>query len=890
MTKNMTRNMAAVIAGTMVLQMTAIPALAASAAEKEETVYVKTDPYGNTSEVIVSDWLKNPRGEKCLSDTSTLQEIENVKGEESFEQQGNQLVWQADGEDIYYQGTTEKELPVSVNIRYYLDGKEISPEELAGKSGHVKICYQYENRRKEGEVYTPFTLLTGMVLPSEHFRNLEVTNGKVISDGEKEIVIGVGMPGLSESLKLSDTEMLRDVEIPESFTVEADVTNFKLTLSMTVVSALNLEDLGLDDVESMDDLKETLDEFTDAAMKLVDGSGDLADGVQTLKDSCQELIDGMNAVDENMGTLADGIGTLNSKKGDLIDGINALAAGIQTLENKKGKLVSGVQALAEGSSSLEKGAKKINRGAAVVAENTKKLLDGTKELASGGMALKQGTEALSAGTGALVEGAASLTLGSRSMEAGLKALAEGNDSQALLAGSSQAAAGAAKLNLSVKAYTEGVDQLAGQLPAYVSQADRYAGLTGQYAAGVSSYVDQVNQILGAMSAPQAAYADPGTSTCQIDEAAVANLQTVLGKLQNVQSVINGAKSKEDLIRLYTSYQQYLGELDSCIQLLNSSINGITRTEAAPVVQTQNQAPGGNAEQMAVLIQAGEDLKVNGQKLTEGGKMLQSYTGSLQAGIQALTTADTGEAGTPGQQIAAGMETLASGTSQVDNGIQKVFSEGIARLKEGAAALASGSEELLQGAKDLNEGAIRLDTGADQALEGAGSLQNGTALLSQGAVSLSQGTGELYSGAGQLKDGLWTLNNGAGVLSSGISQLAKGSSRLQSGASELSDGVEQLADGSSQLKEGTAKLAEGGTKLDDGVSELKDGADDLKEGMEKFNKEGVEKVTDFLDEDVQDMIDRLKKVKEAGENYRSFSDESFDGKGKVKFIIETGAIE
>ena len=124
--------------------MVGMPVLTADSAapEKEETVYVNMDASGNVEKITVSDWLKNNSQSAELSDSSSLSDIKNVKGDETFTQDGEKLTWQADGSDIYYQGTTDKELPVTVKLTYYLDGKEISPEDLAGKSGKVKITIQ----------------------------------------------------------------------------------------------------------------------------------------------------------------------------------------------------------------------------------------------------------------------------------------------------------------------------------------------------------------------------------------------------------------------------------------------------------------------------------------------------------------------------------------------------------------------------------------------------------------------------------------------------------------------------------------------------------------------------------------------------------------------------
>ena len=178
-----------------------VTTVAAATPEKEQTVYVNADQNGNVEKVIVSNWLKNTDKESTLEDNSELNDITNVKGEESYTQGSNgKLVWAADGNDIYYQGETSKELPVSVKMTYFLDGREISAADLAGKSGKVKIRIDYTNNEKDGDVYVPFMVIFGMVL-NEDFTNIKVTNGKVISNGNNNMVVGTALPGLKESLQ-----------------------------------------------------------------------------------------------------------------------------------------------------------------------------------------------------------------------------------------------------------------------------------------------------------------------------------------------------------------------------------------------------------------------------------------------------------------------------------------------------------------------------------------------------------------------------------------------------------------------------------------------------------------------------------------------------------------
>lgn len=873
------RTMAAAMAGMLLVQPTV---LYAAGNEKEETVYVKTDANGVPNEVIVSDWLKNTDGASSITDSSDLEGIENVKGEETFSQDGEKLVWNADGSDIYYQGTTTKELPVSVKAVYYLDGQEISPQELAGKSGHVKICYTYENLSKKGDVYTPFLMVTGMILPTEGFKNTEVKNGKLISDGEKEIVIGIGLPGLAESLKLKDTEALKDLEIPDSFEIEADVTDFQLTMAMTVATTPDLNELNLDEIEGADDLRDAIEELTDAATQLVDGSGELSDGVQTLKDSCVELIDGMNAVDENMGTLSEGIGTLNSKKNELIDGIYTLAAGIQTLENNKGALINGMGELASGSESLKSGAKKLAAGSSQLAESSELLQAGAKELAEG-----QGSKKLQAGAQSLTLGSSQLAAGTKTLSDGLNGLLNGTESQQLLAGGAALTQGSENLKNGIAGYTAGAEAMAAGTAGYIGSVEQYVGAVNQTLEGVLNIGNAGAGSGSETQQVQTAQPEMNQQTVlTIDETTIANLQSVLSTLQGVQSAIDGAKTKKDLIALYASYGEYRAQLDECISQMNSALGSVqeqtfttVESSGADVSGADNAGTGeasGGREEMAASI---EQLMQAGKSLTPGGN---EEIGKLQAGARALITPD-GENGTSGAQLLAGASSVSDGAAAVSSGIGQVFAAVKEQMQPGIGALVTGASALETGTKAL-------ETGLGQLLGGAGTLEKNLEKFTAAAGSLASGNAELYSGSKDLAAGAGKLNSGAAVLSSGIGQLAEGGTRLENGADQLGSGIEALAEGSTELKDGTAKLADGGSKLDEGVNELAEGALELADGMDEFNEEGIRKITDFLEGDVQKIVDRLKAVKDAGEEYKLFSESGSDIDGKVKFIIETGGIE
>ena len=263
-----------------------------------ETVYVIANADGSAQKVIVSQKYDVDDTNAAQEAQSTLTDPQNVKG------------------DNCWQGTTDKALPVTVAITYTLDGKTVTAEELAGKSGHVTMRFDYTNTQyetktiggKQEKIYVPFAVLTGALLDSDHFTNVSVTNGKLVDDGDHTVVVGMAFPGLQETLAL-DTDTL---EIPTYVEVEADVTGFTLDTTLTVVSNSLLNDMDDDklDDSALDDLSADMDKLTDAMTQLMDGSDELYDGLDTLLDSSKELSDGV-------GKLTSGLKTLDSNSAQL---------------------------------------------------------------------------------------------------------------------------------------------------------------------------------------------------------------------------------------------------------------------------------------------------------------------------------------------------------------------------------------------------------------------------------------------------------------------------------------------------------------------------------------------------------------------------------------------
>lgn len=270
--------------------------IATFALSKDETVYVKLNSDGKIKKTIVSEHLINDEKSDVINDYTKLTNIKNVNGEEKFNISGDNIIWEANGNDIYYQGDSTKELPISVNVSYKLNGKELNPKKMIGKKGHVSITIKYTNNLANnfnGNIlYTPFVVMTETILPTKYNYNVTVTNGKVISTGTNNVITGISSPGLYESLKISSLQNF------DTITIEYDTTKFSKEFIYSVstsklVDANDFTKLG--DINSIYDQINTL---SNGSAQLVDGSKKLVDGATQIKSGSIQLNSGAKSAYE----------------------------------------------------------------------------------------------------------------------------------------------------------------------------------------------------------------------------------------------------------------------------------------------------------------------------------------------------------------------------------------------------------------------------------------------------------------------------------------------------------------------------------------------------------------------------------------------------------------
>lgn len=708
---------------------------------KDETVYVLTGADGSVKKIIVSDWLKNELGSASVADKSDLSDIENVKGDESYTINGdNMTVWDAQGNDIYYQGNIQKELPVGLSVRYYLDGKSVSPEELKGKSGKVTIRFDYENRQYETvqingvnqRIYVPFAMLTGMILDNDTFQNVQITNGKLVNDGDRTVVVGLAFPGLQENLNLSRD----DLSIPDSVEITADVTNFSLGMTVTLACNDLFSQLGDVDLTSLDSTS-ALDQLTGAMDQLLSGS-------------------------------------------------SALYEGLSTLLDKSGELVSGVEELAQGAAAIKSGADSVDDGAA-------QLKAGLADLSSGLNTLSANSEALNSG--------AKQVFNSLLETAATQIRAKGLNVP----------------DLTIENYAEELNTL-------IKSLDE-----------TTVYETALKQVTDAVEAQRPVI------TQKVTEAVRQQVETKVTAAvrQQVTEKVTAAVQQQVTATVTDTVQQQVAE--QVIQAAaNMSKADYDAAVAAGIIPQQTQ----DAVNAAIQAQMGSEAvqskiaeNVSAQMASEAvqSKITENIDTQISSeAVQATITENT-DAQMQTEAIQATIQ------QQTELQVQKAISENMA-----SDAVQSQLKKASEGAQTL----IALKASLDD-----------------------------YN----------TFYLGLLTYTGGVDDAAAGANALCAGADQLKDGTAQLRAGAAQLYNGVLQLQDGTPALVSGVTQLKDGAMQLSEGLQQFNRDGIQKLVNLLQNDVGDLSARVQATIDVSKDYRSFAGISDDAEGQVKFIYRTDEI-
>ena len=600
-------------------------------ADKEESIYVISDATGKATKTIVVGHLTNKNKLDTIEDVTSLKDIENTKGDETFQQNGDKVTWNAGGKDIYYSGTTSEQVPVTQSVKYTLDGKEITPEELAGKSGKVTIRFDYKNNTSytetvNGKDYTvnvPFIAVTALAL-DDSFTNVEVTNGRIQEKDSSNIVLGYALPGLKDSLEVEDSK-LNDAKIPEYFEITADVENFNLSTAMTfVVNATSYA--SADSSEVTGDFDGVISNLTDAMSQLTDGSGQLSDGA---------------------GDLSEGLETLQSSLGEFSDGMTTLKNGVN---------------------SYLSGSKKINKGLKDLKKNVPSLSKGVSSLDAGADQLDEGASSLKTGVKSYTDGVASANKGASDLATGAKSLSQGVD---------QLAGALAAMPDSVKAGIQaGIDQLNAN-PTAIALLN---------AAGFSSSKVTLSNLNEAATKASSGYSTMVAAAKQSFMAAgLPEDQATAEATKAVLTIINSLAQLQGALNVYTQIDAAVDASAGDVKKLSDGAKQVSKGASA-----LSTGLGTLAEKSSDLKDGAAKLSDGANALATGTQALVDKLPALTSGIGQLTEGSN-KLVANNTQLSNGVLKLYNGTGSIVDGVDKL-TDGSGKLSEGASKLADGIVE------------------------------------------------------------------------------------------------------------------------------------------------------------------------------------------------------
>lgn len=774
--------LSAVMAGSMMPVTVFAQSNDENPTEKTETVYSVLNSDGSISDTIVSSWLHDEDGINNIKETLNLTDVKNIKSNEKPSKDGNTYTWNAKGNDVYYEGTATKQLPVSVKIRYELDGQEISANDIQGKSGHLKLTISFTNNYSEVKningksiVIHPSYLAGGMLnMSTGKFSNVKCESGKIVNDGTNEMLAFANIPGLNETLKSAGLDKVNNqLGISDDVTVEADVNDFDLGSIM--VGMTNEIDLAseLGEIGSVSELTDGIDQLIEADDQLIDGSKQLYDGTTQLKEQAAPLTGSSDQVRQ----LSAGAIQLN-------DGVKALQTGLTAYTN-------GVDTLAAGSQQLygiPQGVSQIQNG---VSGN---LGQGKTNLLDGATALNEGLKQLEAQVNTLtpteLDTMQTQIQGAMATLAGMQKTI--TDDSATLGDLSNSLNTASNAITTITKYNEDLKSDVGTLKNDVSDLkDQISNKNNEIGEKNNEIKEQIKLIN-----------DQINKINQATEDANSKIDTAYTTAVNA---LNEAKSATDDVEKQGEIQAAIDNLQHNKPSAGSDVLASLIPESFTVSDIDN------------LDKYVKNVEKDQNNISELVNKLVGTTSSVTSGLKDAQKTLVGEDGKGGlkkdlsdaQGTLSKMDALLSqytdpSTPTVKN-VKKVknFKELVTGLQVAAKKLSAGSEGILGGVQQVNAGLTQLQkksqAGITQVAEGSKTLSSNSATLNGGASALSDATGTLAGQSG-------TFNE----MADGLDTLGKAFETLNSCAKQLYEGNEQFkSEGLDQLKE----------KVDLGVGEL-----------------------------------------------------------------------
>lgn len=628
--------------------------------EKEEVVYVNLSNDGSAEEInVVNIFGGNTGGE--IIDYGDYSDVRNMTTTDTVEYSGGTVKIRSSAEKLYYEGKLESvTVPWEIQIHYFLDGKEYTAEEIAGKSGELKITVHIaQNQQYQGDFFEHYALQASLSLDGDRCREIAAPDATIANVGNNKQLTYTILPGKGADIEIT-------AEVSEFETDGISVNAIPLNLAVEV-----------DDAELMEQVTELLDaigRLDDGAATLQDGVTDLQDGAESgLKNGVNELKDGADQLHSGAAKLQDGGSGLQDGAARLQDGVNTLDEGIHSLN-------SGIGQMQEALTALNRQSPELVNGSASFKEALSKLqeaLSGVSLAAEDVSALTDASSAVKSGVGELVNGITALQNNVNFSAYKAAMLQNGLDIDGLRQKNIAAAGGLESLAATLAAQIEtlknaGIDT--SEMEAQVSQLTDIIALLGANNAGISgteSYLQTVNASL--------------SSLLQGAAALQGNYGEFDGKIA-------------ELVNKLGSLAYQMSELSSAVNTLVSEYGKL------------DQGISDYTEAVAEIVAGYSQITDGAKGLADGSSTLNTGSKSLYSGTEELLSGIV--------ELYDGTGTLRDGTGALNDGVAELLF-GIARLYDGAGELKGGTSAMREETKDMDteiadkiDGLMETVTGGD----------------------------------------------------------------------------------------------------------------------------------------------------------------------------------
>lgn len=722
--------LSAVMAGSMMPVTVFAQSNDENPTEKTETVYSVLNSDGSISDTIVSSWLHDEDGINNIKETLNLTDVKNIKSNEKPSKDGNTYTWNAKGNDVYYEGTATKQLPVSVKLRYELDGQEMSAKDMEGKSGHLKLTISFTNNYSQVKningksiVIHPSYLAGGMLnMSTGKFSNVKCESGKIVNDGTNEMLAFANIPGLNETLRSAGLDKVNNqLGISDDVTVEADVNNFDLGSIM--VGMTNEIDLAseLGEIGSVSELTDGIDQLIEADDQLIDGSKQLYDGTTQLKEGIAPLSSAYPQIE----TLTNAFDQLHDGTTTLSTGLNQYTAGVDQLN-----VVS------------KQNLYKLSMGATTL--NTSLNNEESKSQLT---QLVQGSQALDAGIQDLneqVNGDDSMLKPDmvKKLTEALKTTNEQVGSLGQVLNDLQDQEGAfVDLSNQIEKASENINKLGTLKTSFKEVTDGASAIITADNAQIKSVDDQLAAIrtkeINALNASIEALKNAANAVPEDDTTgAKAKIEEQINTLESQKAALGDASSLsvtlKDLSQCQAGIDKIVADSEETLEKLNDVYNS-SKTDINKLSAKLGEAK----ESIKVLNGVMKQLNENGITSEE----FETKVNTLKAGVEKLAKNSPA--------LANGVATLANKLNSLGeglNGLDSGMSQAYTGITQATSQLSDNSDSLRNGAKALNDGTAQLSASKSKMSE----LTSGLTKLSDAVDQLNDGAQQLYEGNEQFK--------------------------------------------------------------------------------------------------------------------------------------------